>query len=167
MNEEKSSPRPLRERVTEAAPFDQVAVVRYLTEELPPWPADMSIEGQDPTSSRLATLLSTTSAQPASAKLDPSDAGELATLLLPVAVSDQGLVSVVQDAADRHERDESMNAIEVLSYGAAISFIIFAATTELEWRNGKCVRIVKRSLGDKTLLKVIELLDKIWRTKLP
>jgi hypothetical protein len=167
MNEEKSSAKPLRERVAGAAPFDQVAVVRYLTEELPPWPADMSIEGQHPTSSRLASLLSMASAQHANLKLSPPDAGLLAALLLPVALSDQRLVPLIQDAADRQDHDESINAIEVLSYGAAISFIILVATTELEWRNGKCVRIVKRAVGDKTLLKVIELLDKIWKTKLP
>jgi hypothetical protein len=95
-----SSGSALRERVVEAAPFDQVAIVRCLTEELPPWPADMSIEGQDPTSGRLATLLSTVWDQPPNLKLDSPDAGELARLLFPIALSDQGLVPLIQDAAE-------------------------------------------------------------------
>jgi len=54
-----------------------------------------------------------------------------------------------------------MNAIEVLADGAAVSAVILVATTEIEWKGGKVVRIVKRSLSDKTVRKLIVLLEKL------
>jgi hypothetical protein len=167
MNADEVKATELRSRLTVATPFDQVAIARYLLDELPPWPSGLRIDGEDELTARLAGLLSVAWArQPAEANLEPSEADELVALLFPIALADPSLIAPVLDAVDRHERDESMNAIEILAYSAAISFVILVATTEVEFKIGKRIRIIKKSIGDNALVKLIEILEKITGAKM-
>ena len=154
----------LNERVASATPFDRVEITRCLAEIVAPSLEDLVIDGEGPEQSRLATLLrSALKALDDSSLVGPEEARELAALVLSIALADPEIAPALGEAVARHDEDENMSAIEVLSYGAAISAVILVATVKVEWTAGKSLRIVKQSLSDKTVIKLIEIVEKICR----
>jgi hypothetical protein len=145
-----------------------VVIARFLTDDLAPWPSDILFEGEGDSPGRLADLLTTAlSHQTDTVMLEPNEADDLVTQLLPIALSDETLINPIREAVVSHDLDESMNAIEILSESAAISLVILAATTEVELKFGKRVRIVKKAMGDAALVKLIELIERLLRLKTP
>jgi Zn-dependent protease len=65
------------------------------------------------------------------------------------------------EALHRHEADERMNAIEILTYGAVVTLVLIVATIEVDWRNGKLVKIKKHALSDATIRTLLEVRARI------
>jgi hypothetical protein len=151
----------LKARLAASSSFDLVGIARCLAEILGPLPDETTIEGDDALSQRLAEALGTRLDRKAwIRRLEPSLSGDLAREILGNAIEDPNLEPVLGQAIDRHEQDESMNAIEILAYGVAISLIILVATTRVEWKQGKPTRIVKETLDSKTIQRLLDLMPR-------
>jgi len=48
-----------------------------------------------------------------------------------------------------------------LTYGAVVTLVLMVATIEVDWRNGKLVKIKKHALSDATIRALLEVLARI------
>jgi hypothetical protein len=151
----------LAERISSASPFDRVAISRRLAETASL--ADtIELDGETLDEKRLASVLTAALENADEASLvDAADARELAALLLPVALEDPATVQALAAAVEYNDQDDSLNAVEVLSYSGAISLVILVATTQVKWTVGERLRIVKKALDGKTLVKLIEIIERL------
>jgi hypothetical protein len=93
--------------------------------------------------------------------LAPEISEQAARELLSLAVTAPPARPFLAEALHRHDTDERMNAIEILTYGAVVTLVLMVATIEVDWQNGKLVKIKKHALSDATIRALLEVLVRI------
>lgn len=152
----------LTTRITALPAFDAVNTARFWAELSGCDPARVTFEETSPLATALQQALSLRHETIDWLRPLAPDISELAAReLLSLAAAAAPARPFLAEALHRHEADERMNAIEILTYGAVVTLVLMVATIEVDWRNGKPVKIKKHALSDATVRALLEVLARI------